>query len=171
MAVMDRFFYSVPGLRAVAKYVAQTDRPLSFKELVQHFEKLKTADLVVFPEGSNCFFGDPSELQPFRSHRFVEIGILTKTPLLLCVHRGSEKWGKSWKLPMALATSLGSLFGSNGVSRLTASGRLTIPMWPAKMDRFSMRCELYQPEGDPITESEKVHARMQEMLRELDASN
>ncbi|CAN5543342.1 hypothetical protein BH10BDE1_BH10BDE1_36570 [soil metagenome] len=171
IAVMDRFFYSVPGLRAVAKYVAQSDRPLSFKELVQHFEKMKTADLVVFPEGSNCFFGDPAELQPFRSHRFVEIGIRTKSPLLLCVHRGSEKWGKSWKLPMALAASVGSLFGTNGSSRLASTRRLTIPMWPAKMDRFSMLCELYQPEGDAVAESEKVHARMQEMLRELDASS
>jgi hypothetical protein len=167
IAVMDRFFYSMPGLREVAKYVAQSDRPLSFKELVSHFEHLKTADLVVFPEGSNCFFGEPSELQPFRSSRFVEMSIRTRAPLLLCVHRGSEKWGKSIRLPSLLAGAVGGWLGS----RFTSTGKLTMPLWPAKMDRFSMLCELYQPEGDVAVESAFVHARMQEMLQELDRSN
>jgi hypothetical protein len=164
IAVMDRFFYSVPGLRNIAKFIAQSDRPLSFKELVTHFENLKTADLVVFPEGSNCFFGDPSTLQPFRSSRFVELSIKTKTPLLLCVHRGSEKWGKSLKFPEFAASAIGGMLGA----RFTSTGRLTMPMWPAKIERFSMLCELYQPVGDVVLESGKVHARMSEMLQEIE---
>lgn len=166
IAVMDRFFYSVPGVREVAKFVAQSDRPLSFRELISHFENLKTADLVVFPEGSNCFFGEPSELQPFRSSRFIQIAVETKTPLLLCVHRGSEKWGRSLKLPQAIA----SFFARTISPRFESRGRLTIPLWPARMKRFSMLCELYQPDGNDEAEAFKVHARMQEMLHELEAA-
>lgn len=166
IAVMDRFFYSVPGLREVAKYIAQSDRPLSFQELTTHFEGLKTADLVVFPEGSNCFFGDPAMLQPFRSTRFVELSIQTAAPLLLCVHRGSEKWGRSMKLPALVEAVFGNLLGA----RFNSSGRLTVPMFPAKIEKFSMLCELYRPTSrDVVFESEKIHMRMKEMLQELDA--
>jgi hypothetical protein len=150
IAVMDRFFYSVPILRMLAKFVTQSDRALKFHELVAHFERLDDADLVVFPEGSNCFFGPPDQIQPFRSNRFVEIAMRTQTPLLICVHRGSEEWGLSL-------------------------GRLTIPVLPRPMKRFSMLVRLYRPEfqgeitrEEVDTQADLVHKTMQKMLQELD---
>lgn len=150
IAVMDRFFYAVPGLRKVAKFVTQSEKPLRFKELVEHFETLEQADLVVFPEGSNCFFGPPDQVQPFRSNRFVEIAMRTKTPLLICVHRGSENWGVSL-------------------------GNLTLPGLPKPMKKFSMLVRLYHPSFDgEMTpafverEANRVHQEMTRMLQELD---
>lgn len=150
IAVMDRFFYSLPGLKEVAKFITQSDRPFRFEELVRHFEELGTADLVVFPEGSNCFFGDPSGLQPFRSDRFVEISMRTNTPILLCVHRGSEGWGVNVPLTENLTTKIGELplpvvvqkFIGN---RLKESGGLTVPLPPMPMSLFSMYTRLFYP--------------------------
>lgn len=170
IAVMDRFFFAVPGLKQLAKYITQSSKPLSFNELVQHFEDLGTADLVVFPEGSNAFFGEPTKLQPFRSIRFVEIAMRTKTPFLLCVHRGSENWGKAVRidprgferLPGFAQTLLGR--------RLKAQGILTVPLLPKRMPLFSMRCELFQT--DPLAsvrdEARRVHEHMRLMLEKLD---
>lgn len=176
IAVMDRFFYSVPILKQLATYISQSSKPLSFRELIRHFENLKTADLVVFPEGSNCFFGEPSELQPFRSLRFIEIAVRTKTPMLLCVHRGSEEWGHTVSVPEAVL-SLGAKFLSG---RLFSSGRITVPLLLKPMPHFQMLCELYQPElqilpEDPEMakvalqkECELIQAKMKAMLQEVD---
>lgn len=183
IAVMDRFFYSLPLLRNVAKFVSQSDRPLGFEQLVDHFETLDTADLVVFPEGSNCFFGDPSELQPFRSERFIEIAIRTKTPMLLCVHRGSEEWGRSfpvageWAERVSMPAPVKNFFRR----RLKESGRITIPLWPKPMAKFKMLCEVYHPANQELSldldrrreqihqEAERVHEKMRSMLVEVDS--
>ncbi len=170
IAVMDRFFFKVPGLRQVARYITQSPRPLSFDELVGHFEKLKTADLVLFPEGSNAFFGEPSEIQPFRSTRFVEIAMRTKTPLLLCVHRGSENWAKTIRIDQSRLRRLPKFFGKLLGRRLKAGGMLTLPVFPKRMPIFAMRCEIFRPDKSASLQgqAEKVHERMRLMLAHLD---
>lgn len=169
ISVMDRFFYSLPGLRALAHYITQSSKPLSFKELLEHFIGLKTADLVVFPEGSNCLFGHSHEIQEFRSERFVEISIRTKTPMLLCVHRGSENWGHSISIDEKWLEKLPERFRGLLWPRLHTSRRLTIPGLPRPMSLFSMRCELFHCESNDISnEAAKVHQRMRTMLKELD---
>jgi hypothetical protein len=186
MGVMDRFFFSVPGLRAIAHQLTQSDRPLGFHELIAKFRTSKT-DIVIFPEGSNCFFGDPAEMQPFRSPRFVELAIRSATPILLCAHRGSESWARvvpvdsRWTdkldfLPKLAADFLGA--------RLKATGLLAIPTLPKPLDHFEMVCELYHPtlnesdlspEPDVANEqirqeADLVHAKMESMLAEIDQS-
>lgn len=184
IGVVDRFFYSVPGLQQIAGYISQSDKPLGFQELVQHFGSLELADLIVFPEGSNCFFGDPNELQPFRSRRFVELSIRTKTPMLLCVHKGSETWGKTVALDaekvnkLPLPDFVQKFLGE----RLKQSGLLTLPLPPIPMPLFTMNCALYQPETaflseDPEqcrtqvgAEAEKVYERMKSLMDEIENS-
>lgn len=187
IAVMDRFFYSLPGLKDVARFITQSDRPLRFEELVHHFEELGTADLVVFPEGSNCFFGDPSGLQPFRSDRFVEISMRTKTPILLCVHRGSEGWGVNLPLDEKLTSKISELPLPSMVqkfigNRLKKSGGLTVPLPPRPMAQFSMYTRLFQPQistdkdvssvewrSQVAVEAKRVHEEMRSMLDYLDS--
>jgi hypothetical protein len=191
IAVMDRFFYSLPGLKDVAKFITQSDRPLRFEELVQHFEELGTADLVVFPEGSNCFFGDPMSLQPFRSDRFVEIAMRTNTPILLCVHRGSERWGINVPLTENLTTKISELPLPSFVqkfigNRLKENGGLTVPLPPTPMAQFSMYTRIFYPQvPNDLSRSQadfsshewreqvsiqasKVHQEMRSMLDHLD---
>jgi hypothetical protein len=186
VAVMDKFFYSVPPLRWLAEWVSQNEKLLTFEELVERFQSIDRGDLVVFPEGSNCFFGPPEEIQEFRSPRFMELAIRTRTPLLTVVHRGSESWGlklkvsadqyeqmvEHWKLPEFAQKFLGD--------RLKRSGLLVLPWLPKPMPRFAMLADLYRPRELELSndveirrlqvaeEAERVRAHMREQLRELD---
>jgi hypothetical protein len=183
---MDKFFYSVPPLRWLAEWVSQNEKLLTFEELVERFQSIDRGDLVVFPEGSNCFFGPPEEIQEFRSPRFMELAIRTRTPLLTVVHRGSESWGlklkvsadqyeqmvEHWKLPEFAQKFLGD--------RLKRSGLLVLPWLPKPMPRFAMLADLYRPRELELSndveirrlqvaeEAERVRAHMREQLRELD---
>ena len=149
MGVMARVFFSVPGIREIGSYLTQMDRPMSFEELSGKFAESDDFDLVIFPEGSNCFFGPSHELQEFRSPRFVELSIETGTPILLSVHRGSESWAKTLPVPSEFVDKLAGLPESllNFVEkRLRKTGLFTIPLLPLPMDLFSLECELYWPE-------------------------
>lgn len=188
LGVMDRFFYQVPLTRPLAEYFTQSDRPLSFFELAEHFLGLNDADLVIFPEGSNCFFGRPDEVQEFRSPRFIEIAIRAKCPILICVHKGSESWATNISVNSEFLEYLDFLpkFAVDFAERrLRKTGLLTLPLLPKPMDLFEMKCELYHPQltieelsqdetqkyEQIRSESEKVRQRMKEMLRELTGCN
>ena len=186
MGVMDRFFFSVPGLRAIAHQLTQTDHPLGFEELIAKFRSMQGTDIVIFPEGSNCFFGDPNDVQPFRSPRFVELAVRSGTPILLCAHRGSEKWAHAVHVDPAVTSMIDLLprpVADFLGARLRERGVLTIPRIPSKLDHFEMLCELYTPtlnEADLSTdpevarkqvaeEADRVHAKLESMLTEIDA--
>lgn len=185
--VFDKFFFAVPGLRVLAGLASQSDHALSFDELVDVFGRASGTDIVIFPEGSNCFFGPSSEMQPFRSPRFIELAVRTGAPLLLCAHRGSESWGVS--VPVApevasLSSLLPSFASSFLSSRLKSSGTFTLPGLPRPLEHFEMLCELYRPtlsladlsDDDDVlfdqigAEALRVHAKMESMLAEIDAS-
>lgn len=148
MGVVDDFFFHWPGLREIAHYLTQSDRPLSYHELAAQFREGRAIDLVLFPEGSNCFFGPPDEIQEFRSPKFVELSIDTEVPLLLGVHTGSEKWSATLPVSGSWIDRLSLLpaFVSSSVGRrLRETGQLTVPVLPLPMRRFVMSCELYHP--------------------------
>lgn len=186
MGVMDRFFFSVPGLRAIAHQLTQSDQPLGFEELIAKFRAAHGTDIVIFPEGSNCFFGDPSDVQPFRSPRFVELAIRSQTPILVCAHRGSEKWAQAVPVDASVTSMIDHLppliAGFLG-KRLRETGILSIPTIPTQLDHFEMLCELYVPsikesdlDADPArareqiaAEADLVHAKLEAMLAEIDA--
>lgn len=186
MGVMDRFFFSLPGLKQLAGHLTQSEKPLNFVELLQSFTNGDGTDLVVFPEGSNCFFGDPNVLQPFRSPRFVEIAIEAGVPILVCAHRGSEKWGKAVEIDSEWLKNLDYLpkFVFDFLeARLKKTGLFTLPLWPSPMEKFDMLCELVPLEmktedlsKDPSErraqiskEADRIRAKMQELLDELDS--
>jgi hypothetical protein len=186
VGVLDRFFFRVPLLRELAKYLSQSDRPLTFSEFIDHFENLNGADIVLFPEGSNCFFGEPEDIQEFRSSRFVELAVRVNAPILIAVHRGSEDWAKALPVPSAFLDKLNLLPGFAVdflEKRLRQSGVLVLPFFPKPMAKFEMLCELYHPalkkadlsEDKSIlqtqiqAEGEKVRQRMKEMLAEIDS--
>ena len=148
VGVMDRFFHSLPVMRELATFITQFDQPLGFNELAERFSGETPIDLVLFPEGSNCFFGSPDEIQEFRSPKFVELAVRAEAPLLLAVHTGSEAWAKSFAVPPEIMSSIDLLppvVAGFLKGRLEKSGRLTVPLFPAPLERFEMRCELYRP--------------------------
>lgn len=184
MGVVDNFFFHLPGLREVAQYLTQTDRPLSYVDLATQFRQNEEFDLVLFPEGSNCFFGPPDEMQEFRSPKFVELSIETGVPLLLGVHTGSENWSVTIPVPekwMSKFDVLPTILSSFLEKRLRQTGQLTLPLPPLPMNCFSLRCELYCPQlkkedlsgeieerREQIrTEGQLIHQRMRQMLEGL----
>lgn len=186
IGVMDRLFFSIPGLKILASHLTQTEKPLKFGELLESFNRGEGTDLVVFPEGSNCFFGDPGTLQPFRSPRFVELAIETGVPILVCAHRGSEKWGKAIEIESQWLKSLEYLpkFVFDFLeARLKRTGLFILPLWPTPMEKFDMLCELVPMRlksedlsRDPderrkqiSSEADHIHAKMQALLDELDS--
>ena len=182
LGVMDRFFYDFKPLRPLAQWITQSARPLGFIDLVEHFQSFASADLCLFPEGSNCFFGDPRDIQEFRSPRILELAIRTETPIFLGVHRGSENWAMSVPIPDSLKAVSGFLPTFAGQPFRTVES-LTLPVVPKKMEKFSMLCSLYSPQlkSEELVknrlerrkqleiEADIMRARMKELLEKLDA--
>jgi hypothetical protein len=171
MVIADRFFFSMPGLRALAKYISQSERPLNFDELVETFARREHCDLIVFPEGSNCFFGDPKQIREFRSPKFIEIAVRVGCPILLSVHRGSEDWAKAVSIPAGLVGAL-KFLPESVRRRLLQTGLLTLPLLPKPIAKFRMQCELFMPsinDSSVAAEADRLHARMQEMFEHLNS--
>jgi hypothetical protein len=178
--VVDRWMFSNPLTRSIAEYVTQSDRPLSFDELVEKFQNSKQADLVIFPEGANSFFNNVHEVHTFRSPRFIEIALRAKAPILIAVHKGSEGWSLPLQIPKEIGNYLApiSKFFSN---KILKSEGINIPLLPQKMDRFAMACELYIPDltlGELSSdiaekrkqlekEADKIQKRMNELILSL----
>jgi len=178
--VVDRFLYSNPITRPLAEYVTQSSQPQSFDELLEQFQSMERTDLVIFPEGAMTFFGNIDEIQPFRSPRFIEIAVRTGAPLLVCIHRGTEKWNMRLPLPLELAQTVG-MFSNFFGKRLQEDQQINLPLRLSKVPRLRMRTKLYVPKlyasdlaGNPEErrqqiqgEAEDLRSMMQEMYDEL----
>lgn len=166
VGIMDHFFFQVPFLKEVASFLTQSEHSLSFAELAECLTAEAQRDLVVFPEGSNCFFAPMGQIASFRSPRFIELAILMEAPILLAVHWGSEHWAMTLPLASEAAEALrylpapvGRFFEkrvsevkaelakkqSQEAEQLPASLPFNIPVLPKPIQRFEMRCELYVP--------------------------
>ncbi|MFN7454895.1 MAG: hypothetical protein ACK5RO_09580 [Pseudobdellovibrionaceae bacterium] len=178
--IADRWFYSNPFTTVLAEYLTQSSKPETFEEIVSHFSEAKDTDLVIFPEGANTFFGELSEIQPFRSSKFIEISIRTQAPMLLVVHKGSENWSVPLAVPSAWAMYLGA-FAPFFAKQIESGKSLNFPFPVQKIQDFKMSVRLYTPalyESDLSensferknqleTEAEQVREIMQEMLNHL----
>jgi len=184
LGVMDDFFFRVPMIRELAHWITQAERPLSYQDVSERFRREEGCDLVLFPEGSNCFFGPPEEIQDFRSPRFIELALETKAPILIGVHCGSESWSTTLPVPETLVSKVSLLpeaVANFFEKRLRKTGLFTLPLLPRPMERFKLRCELYRPRlsyealsRDPgerreqlSAEGENVRRRMSEMRKEI----
>ncbi len=165
--IMDQFFFQFAPLKPIAKFVSQSDEYLEFDELVEHFENAEQADLVIFPEGSNCFFGRPDEIQKFRSPRFIEIAVRAQVPILICVHTGSEIWGQPFKFPPTFSAIIPFLpaWAQKGIAN---SGMVTMPTFPIPLEDFRMHCELYQPKLKEEDLSDDKHERRAQLHEEAE---
>lgn len=165
--IIDQFFYQFKPLRPVAKYVTQSDEYLNFDQLIEHFHKAEQADLVIFPEGSNCFFGPSDEIQKFRSPRFIEIAVRAEVPVLVVTHAGSEIWGQVFKFPPTFSAIIPFLppWAQKGIA---SQGLVTMPTFPVPLDDFRMDCELYIPKLKESDLSEDKHERRAQLEKEAE---
>ncbi|MBX3016638.1 MAG: hypothetical protein KF767_02020 [Bdellovibrionaceae bacterium] len=178
--IIDKFFYSNPITQPIAEYVTQSPTPQSFDELLEQFRSVERTDLVVFPEGAMTFFGDVSEIQPFRSPRFLEIAIRAEAPLLVAIHRGTEEWNLRLPLPLELIQTV-SMFSKFFGAKLQEDAQINLPVRLRKVPNFRMRVQKYVPElkasdlAEDLTErraqlqleADRLRTRMQELFDSL----
>lgn len=180
LGIADRWLFSNPLTLPLAQYLTQSDRHLSFEEVIEKFQNSERTDLALMPEGANTFFGNVHEVQKFRSPKFIEIAIRAQAPILIVVHKGSESWSLPIQFPLEIAKLIlpySKFFGE----KLMKSEALNLPVFMQKIPNFRMSCELYEPtlktedlSMDPVErrpqleqEGEKIRARMNELLLKL----
>lgn len=165
--IIDRFFYSNPLTQPIAEYVTQSPTPQTFEELLQQFSTVERTDLVVFPEGAMTFFGDVSEIQPFRSPRFLEIAIRAEAPLLLAIHRGTEQWNLRLPLPLELIQTV-SMFSKFFGAKLQQEPQINLPLRLGKVPNFRMRIQKWVPSLKAADLSEDPTERRAQLQAEAD---
>jgi 1-acyl-sn-glycerol-3-phosphate acyltransferase len=163
--IMDSFFFQFAPLKPLAKWITQSDENLNFDQLVENLATADQTDLVVFPEGSNCWFGSSHEIQEFRSPRFIELSIRTGAPILLAVHSGSESWGQVIKFPPTYSAIIPFLpsWAQRGISK---NGVVNMPMPPVPLEDFRMHCEIYRPKLKVEELAEDKHERKKQLQEE-----
>lgn len=166
LSVMDQYFFKNPLLRPLAQYMTQAEDRMSFDEILNSLNNSVCTDLALFPEGSNCFFGDSEKIQPFRSPRFIELSLRSQMPILLVVHRGSEGWAKSIPVKSTTMPLKAYLPGWFNEKLERSSGRFVLPTVPRKIGKFRMKCEIFEPELQLIDLSENREHRREQLWRE-----
>lgn len=181
VGVMDKFFFKVPFFKPVAEYLTQFEVFPSFEDIIRKAEGGYT-DVAIFPEGSNCFFGEGETIQPFRSPRFIELALKMRARIYLAVHRGSEDWALALDLKSKNIPFQAYLPGWLN-EKIKKGGFFVIPTVPKKIPHFRMVCDFYEPQirlEDLSTkrsermrqlwdEAERVRCRMQQMFDSLAA--
>ncbi len=83
--------WNLPGVGRIAKFFSGAERHLSFDEL---FSALGggDCDFFAFPESDSSLYGELTEVKPFRFHRFIELSVRARMPMLLVAHKGTERW-------------------------------------------------------------------------------
>lgn len=182
--IVDKWYYKHPLTSMIANYITQIPEPIDFETALKILSEDESRDLVIFPEGANTFFGNKHEIQPFRSNRFIELSILTQSPILICVHKGSENWGAEIPLTEGLGKSLAPLvlpFSKFFGNKIQSEEKINVPQLPSKIESFKMHCEVWLPglyeadlDQDPegrkeqlAHEGEKIRGRMQDLFDEL----
>jgi hypothetical protein len=146
MGVGWKHFYKVPGMKQFVSYVTNVDAPHDFDEFVKLFIKEDFSDLLIYPEGENCMFGNAVDIQPFMSPRFLEIAIRAKVPILLVVHYGTQHAVYPLKVNREQARWV-KYFAPKTGAKLESSGLLSFPKFLAgKIPELKFSFQLYHPQ-------------------------
>ncbi len=165
IGIVDRWFYTNPLTQPIAEFLTQSDHPENFEQILRRFAHSENTDLVISPEGANTFFGNVFELQEFRSHRYIEISVKTRSPLLLVAHRGSE----SWSFPLKISSEITGIvkgFSNFFGQRLEEFGQINLPVLPHQLEFFKVKCALYWPN---LTETDlecDLHLKREKIKKE-----
>jgi len=145
MGVGWKHFYKIPGMGRFVRYITQVDGPLDFDDFVKQFKNGEFSDLMIYPEGENCLYGNAVDIQPFMSPRFLEIAIRAKVPILLVVHYNTQHAVYPLKVNRNQAR-LVKFFAPKTGAKLESSGLLSFPKFLAgKVPELKFCFQLYHP--------------------------
>lgn len=167
IGVMDKFFFEWPVFKPLSEFLTQSAVLWSFDEILDRLNNSENLDLMLFPEGSNCFFGEPSEIQNFRSPRFIELSIMTQTPVVIVVHEGSENWATALDVGEKLVP-LTQYFPNYVQKKIDETGILTMPLIPFTIEAFKMTCAIYRPTMTKDDLSDDLPTRKQQVREEAE---
>lgn len=140
-----RGFYRIPVLRHLVRYVSQVKNPLNLEGFAQKITEGGFTDLFVMPEGENCNYGNGLDIEPFLSPRFIELALKADTPILVAVHRGSERWSNVIPVSDRFDGLLKNL-PPKSFARIQASRRINVgTLRLTKIPKLQVSFKLYQP--------------------------
>jgi hypothetical protein len=146
MGVGWKHFYKIPVMKQFVRYITNVDAPHDFDEFVKLFTKGEFSDLMIYPEGENCLYGNALDIQPFMSPRFLEIAIRAKVPILLVVHSSTQHAVYPIKVNREQARWVKLLAPKTG-AKLESSGLLSYPKFLAgKIPELKFSFQLYHPQ-------------------------
>lgn len=163
--------------RPLVKFIAGTDRHLSYSELERVLTEI-SSDFWAFPESDNSMYGDLHAIKPFRFVRFIEVAAAAKMPMLLVAHVGSEVWYRTLsprdRLGLLAQLAPKSLFKSMALDKRAFLERIEVEPFhfPLPTQRLHLRIatELHRPERgdysrkeDVLEEAEVIRQKLQRL--------
>jgi hypothetical protein len=143
--VVHRRLTSFPVLREYIERNFNIPRPFGFEQIAERLGSGWFNDFVVLPEGSNEAFGDPASIRPFKSHRYLELALRLRLPVMVTVHYGTEDWVLSIRPDRATMQVLRYLQpGLYGI--LQRSRYINFQSVPLRLARLRMASQLIYPD-------------------------
>lgn len=174
-----RGFYRLPVIRTLARRLTQSTADMDVDAAVERLVSGPFTDCCIMPEGELCNAGNGIDVQPFLSHRFIEIAVRAGVPVLLFAHTGTDRLARTLPAPDA-ATALVGRFSDPLRQAIGQTGALSVPwLFSGRIPQLGLACELYQPEIGPeelkagsgparVSEAgRQVRARLQRLVNRL----
>lgn len=182
-AAVHRNMFRLPIVKDLIARSLGARRAFTFEDVVNQFQNGNFTDFVLSPEGSNEMRGNPYEVRPFKSHRYIELSIRLDIPMLLTAHRGTEDWTLSLRFSDFTASLL-SWMNPRMAQLLSFNQTVNVQGVPTPLQQLRVKSLLYKPElkYDELAdhprqrqlqlreESEKVRKILSRMLGSLDAT-
>lgn len=174
-----RGFHRLPGVGPLAQRLVQTTADSGVDDLVAKLGGATFNDCAIMPEGEYSNVGNGIDVQPLRSHRFIEAAVRAQVPVLLLAHSGTERLGRPVPIPRA-ARFLVARLPDHLRRAIDQSGVVSLPwLLGARIPQLGLACELYQPDLSPEALAEPgsaqrvaanarhVRARLQRLVNHL----
>ena len=174
-----RGFHRLPGIGPLAERLVQTTAETGVDDLVHKLTCEGFSDCIIMPEGEFSNVGNGIDIQPFRSHRFMEAAVRAEIPVLLLAHSGTERLGRPVPVPGA-ARFLVERLPEHMRRAVSQSGVVSLPwLLGGRIPRLGLACELYQPQITPedleapdaaywiSASARRVRARLQRLVNQL----
>lgn len=174
-----RGFHRLPGVGPLAERLVQTTAETGVDDLVHKLTSEGFNDCGIMPEGEFSNVGNGIDVQPFRSHKFIQAAVRAEVPVLLLAHSGTERLGRPVPIPGA-ARFLVERLPEHLRRAVSQSGVVSLPwLLGGRIPRLGLACELYRPDLTPedldtpdsayrvSASARRVRARLQRLVNHL----
>jgi hypothetical protein len=169
-AIAHPVIRNIPIFARMVGFEKKANKRLRVADYVELLESGRLNVLSVAPEGEYSVYGNGVDIQPFRSHRSLEIALKAKCNIVLAVARGMEHWQRTISIEspqrkrVAKAIMLKVPFVNTlDEEALDAAERLSISGFFGRIPNLYVATELYEPELRLEDLSEKREVRDEQL--------